>query len=267
MVGEFLVSVLINGLRIFVFVFAFICTLFLGARLRYRLERQQGSKKAPPDQFYLDIVAIGCVPISFMYAFFLFTMYDVFPELIIKWIIFIAMLMAGFFTGVILDLSGMPWLRPQPIPPTPQLVRTVTYGMYGFIFSVVLQVILIFTLQMSIFPAMSTATGGAIPHGVVVGFYTQAAISEEFFFRGFFFVLWLKVTRHWVAANVITSITFSGYHAVVYGSHPAMYIVLFVSSMVMGYTMWKSKSLTSPLMMHLLQNISSSWFSMFLLVG
>lgn len=82
-----------------------------------------------------------------------------------------------------------------------------------------------------------------------------AAISEEFFFRGFVLRFMLWKTKSFFFAILINAAIFAVYHFKRYGTQPDALFVMLAVGTILGYVAWKTRRLTPVILAHIINNV------------
>lgn len=88
---------------------------------------------------------------------------------------------------------------------------------------------------------------GAVTAGVLAG------VSEDVFFRGFLTNWFMRTMGPFIGIMAGAGV-FTIYHLSRYGSSPSNLMLVFGGGVVLGVAMWQTRSLTAPVLAHMLVN-------------
>lgn len=128
-------------------------------------------------------------------------------------------------------------------------MNSILFGLVGFILIALVQFSVIMTLQFEFLASLD-------PYDRMFGFI--AAVTEEWYFRALLLTYVIKLTGEYILSTIIVSGIFTLYHYVVYvlflGSTTTLAAV-FASSLVLCGIFILTRSLTSPVIAHAINNV------------
>lgn len=112
--------------------------------------------------------------------------------------------------------------------------------------------------QIGVLNALNEATSASFAkmyrHSLWGFFFSTVLLApflEEVLFRGYFLKSFLKNYKPWVAIS-LSALLFGLLHG-----NPQQFIAAFTVGLLLGYTYWRTHSLLTPILIHLLNNLSA----------